>query len=112
MIKIIRYSNDGFKPQYQKQHIEVFYSHLYFEIELSNLKYGIWCFIDGFEDKQSLNHIKGDLPDKYEAYVPDDLIVYDSSWFRRIKITDDLCKCFGIFIGYDECKLITNIRKL
>lgn len=86
-IKIIRYSIQGFKPQYQSHHlknvhyhlndfdINDFPEHLQYEIQrihernvkfytehYKDFKEGVWFFLDGHKDNMSLNHLKYKVP--------------------------------------------------
>ena len=74
-----------------------------FFFNYSNLLfYGIWCFIKDYKNEQSLNHIKGILPPKWLAYIPDDTIVFDVNWQYTMKITDERITHSGCFIPEKE----------
>ncbi|MDD5151502.1 MAG: hypothetical protein PHC28_13675 [Flavobacterium sp.] len=143
MIKIVRYSNSAFIPQYQKKHLSFAYHDIFdfdeemeklrieypniqqnwyilqernrkqlefYNIELENLKFGIWAFIDGHENKQSLNHIKGKLPLKWQAEIPKGTTVYNINLERKLKIEDSECELFGFFISSNELYKLKNIK--
>ena len=121
-MKIIRYSIEGFKPQYQSHHLEdikyhlndfdisVYPKHLQMSIQkihehkvsfyqgnYEDFQCGIWAFIKGYKDNQSLNHLKRKVP-CWEAEISDNIVVYDVNWEKKILITDRLCKIFGFYI--------------
>lgn len=125
-MRIIRYSINKFEPQYQSHHlkmvdnelsnfnIEEYPSHLqkfimaqheklvpFYKENYNDFKYGIWAFIDGFKDNQSLNHLKKKVP-CWRAEISDETTVYGVNWDEKFKITNDLCKLFGFFIPQRE----------
>lgn len=134
-MKIIRYSKQGFKSQYQSEHLK----HVYYELNdfnindfpehlrwsikqiheknisfykehLKDLKDGIWVFIDGYKDNQSLNHLKEKVP-CWEADIDDSTECYDVNWQHLLNITDEECKIFGVYIPKRELHKIRNIKK-
>lgn len=131
-MKIIRYSFDGFKPQYQSHHLKYVDYHLnefnlneipthlqfeclkfhnkivpFFKENYNDFKYGLWAFIDGFKDNQSLNHIKKRVP-CWEAEISNDTIVYHVNWDKKFKITDERCKLFGFYIPKNQLITLKN----
>jgi hypothetical protein len=135
-MKIIRYSFDGFKPQYQSHHLKHVNYHLYdfnlneipkhlqdaclsihnellpfYQENLKDFEYGIWCFIDGFKDSQSLNHLTKVTP-CWRAEISDDTIVYDVNWKKKLKITDKACELFGFYLPQNKLHDIYNISKI
>ena len=99
--KIIRYSVQGFKPQYQSEHLKNINYHLndfnindfpehlrhiiqkqhevhisFYKEHYQDFQYGIWFFIDGHKNNQSLNHLKHKVP-CWEAEIEDDVLLYD-----------------------------------
>lgn len=135
-MKVIRYSVNGFRPQYQSNHLNthvlyhlkrfdlsVFPKHLRWQIKqihdnlypfykenFDDFRYGVWVFIDGYKDNQSLNHLKRKVP-CYEAELPDDIIVYDVNWSKQMKLSDPECKIFGCYVPKRSLKGIKNIRR-
>lgn len=131
-MKIIRYSLYGFKPQYQSHHINDYYKEIdyskipepmrynirkiqqkefiFFREHKSDLRKGVWVFIDGYKDNQSLNHLKQKVP-CWEAEIPDDTDCYDTNWEKMFKISDPEAKIFGVFIPERELNKITNIKR-
>lgn len=134
-MKIIRYSNQGYKAQEQTYHIEKlngcfnnfniadYPEHLkeiikeinerhfaFYNKHQADLKRGIWCFIDGYKDNLSLNHIKKRVA-CWEAEVPDDIECYDCNWERLTTISDSIVLCGGCFIPEREIYKIKNIRR-
>lgn len=138
MIKVIRYSKNGFKPQKQTNHMQdVYYhlnggfdkdfndfpEHLKYEIEkkhnqlvpfykkhIENLQEGIWVFIDGYKNNQSLNHLKELVP-CWEAGLPEETLVYDVNWEYTLKLKDEEVKLFGCYIPKKELKHLQNIKR-
>ena len=136
MMKVIRYSVDGFKVQYQSNHMKshvlyhlkhfdlnVFPEHLRWEIKkihdrlypfykenFNDFRRGIWVFIDGYKDNQSLNHLKKKVP-CYEAELPDDIIVYDVNWTKQMKLSDPECKIFGCYVPERSLVNLKNVKR-
>lgn len=135
MIKVIRYSVHGFEPQEQTHHMDGVNYHLYnFDINeypekaryniqriheqrvdfykkhLDDFKYGIWCFLDGYKDNLSLNHLKKRVP-CWEAELPDDVECYDCNWERLTTISDPIIMCGGCYIPKRELYKLKNIQK-
>lgn len=135
-MKIIRYSVDGFKPQFQAHHladvnyhlnefdINVYPEHLRYSIQKqhdNNLPFlkenyndfecGIWAFIDGYKCNQSLNHLNQRVP-CWEAEISDDTIVYDVNWEYKMSITDNKCRLFGFYIPISQLHTISNIQRV
>lgn len=135
-MKIIRYSKTGFKPQYQSWHLRnhVNYHLNRFDIsqfpdflqpyilenheklvsfyreQQENLQHGVWAFIDGYKNNQSLNHLKECVP-CWEAEISDDAIVVGANWDHLMPITDGECKGFGFFIPESQMGTIHNVRR-
>lgn len=133
-MKIIRYSTTAFTPQKQTYHIKLFESwfnlnlkdypaHLQYSIQQlkeqkilfynqhkEDLQEGLWFFIDGHKDNQSLNHLKQKVP-CYEAEIPDDIMVYDCNLEKIIPLTDPLVYWAGCYIPTRLCSHITNIKR-
>lgn len=136
MIRVLRYSKEGFKPQKQTHHyderlnyllndfhIEYFPGHLQWIIEQNvkkqlafyekygdDLKEGIWCFIFGYKNNQSLNHLKELVP-AWTAELPEDTICYDVNWEEQIVLSDDVVKIFGCYIPKRELSKLQNIQR-
>lgn len=132
-MKIIRYSTTGFTPQKQTHHIRIFEAwqnlnpkdypgmeyimqqlkqqHTFFYNQhKEDLQEGLWFFIDGYKDNQSLNHLKHKVP-CYEAEVPDDIMVYDCNLEKVIPLTDPLVYLAGCYIPKRLYNQITNIKR-
>lgn len=133
-MKIIRYSPTAFTPQKQTHHIKLFETwinlnlkyypeHTQYQMQRlkeqkvifynqhkEDLQEGIWAFIDGYKNNQSLNHLKHKVP-CYEAEIPDNVMVYDCNLENVILITDSLVYWAGCYIPTRLCSQITNIRK-
>lgn len=134
-VKIIRYSTQGFKPQYQSNHLENvhyhlhnfnindFPEHLQYEIQslherhvkfytehYEDLREGIWFFLDGHKDNMSLNHLKYRVP-CWEAEIETDVLVYDCNWEKIVPLTDSIVECFGCYIPKSQMNKIHNIKK-
>ena len=134
-MKVIRYSIHGFKPQEQTCHMEhVNYQlhdfdindypeHLRWIIEqnhkrdvefytqhIDDLKCGIWCFIDGYKDNLSLNHLRHKVP-CWEAELPNDVECYDCNWEKFTTITDPRILSGGCFIPERELWKIKNVKR-
>lgn len=132
-MKIIRYSSTAFTPQKQTHHIRIFETWqnlnpkdypetahimqqlknqhtLFYDQHKEDLQEGLWFFIDGYKDNQSLNHLKHKVP-CYEAEVPDDIMVYDCNLEKVIPLTDPLVYWAGCYIPKRLCNQITNIKR-
>lgn len=132
-MKIIRYSSTAFIPRKQTHHIEKFefwqnfnpkdypeteyimqqlknQHTLFYNQHKKDLQEGLWLFIDGHKDNQSLNHLKHKVP-CYEAEIPDNIMVYDCNLEKIIPITDPLVKWSGCYIPKRLCSQITNIKR-
>lgn len=133
-MKIIRYSPTAFTPQKQTHHIQKFEywmsldpkdypKHLqylmqkikeekilFYNQHKEDLKEGLWFFIDGNKDNQSLNHLKHRVP-CYEAEIPDDIMVYDCNLEKIIPLADPLVYWAGCYIPKRLCNQITNIKR-
>lgn len=133
-MKIIRYSTTAFTPQKQTHHIKSFESwinlnlkdcpeHLQYSMQQlkeqktlfynqhkEDLQEGIWFFIDGHKNNQSLNHLKHRVP-CCEAEVPDNIMVYDCNLEKIIPLTDPLVYWAGCYIPTRLCSQITNIKR-
>ena len=136
MITVLRYSKTGFKPQTQTYHydrhlnyllndfnIEDYPEPIQYSIEKSknkklnflqkygeDLKEGVWCFILGYKDNQSLNHLKEKVP-AWIAELPEDTICYDVNWEKQIILSDNIVKLFGCYIPKRELKKLKNIKR-
>jgi hypothetical protein len=132
-MKIIRYSSTAFTPQKQTLHIRMFeiwqnlnpkdypemeytmqqlkQQHtLFYNQHKEDLQEGLWFFIDGYKDNQSLNHLKHKVP-CYEAKIPDNIMVYDCNLEKAIPLTDPLVYWAGCYIPKRLCNQITNIKR-
>lgn len=134
-MKVIRYSKNGFKAQEQTYHMQEVNYHLYdFNINeytehlrphiqkkhnilvpfyltnYNDFKRGIWVFIDGYKNNQSLNHLKEKVP-CFEAELPDDIMVYDVNWEKQMKLDDFECTLFGCYIPERSLVNIKNIKR-
>ena len=83
---------------------------LFYNQHKEDLQEGLWFFIDGYKNNQSLNHLQHKVP-CYEAEIPDDIIVYDFNLEKLISITDPLVKLGGCYIPKRLCSQITNIKR-
>ena len=134
-MKVIRYSIHGFKPQEQTHHMENINYHLndfnisdypeflqwniqkiheryvyFYTKHLEDLKSGIWCFIDGYKNNQSLNHLKRKVP-CWEAELPDDTECYDFNLEKKIMLSDPLVLYGGCYIPERELHKLRNVRR-
>jgi hypothetical protein len=138
MLKIVRYSDYGFIPQYQTHHMrnvlyclndgyisdmKVYPEHLlpyiidrikrlksFYETHKTDFEYGVWAFIENYEDEIALNHLDH-IPQRWTAIIDNSARVYDVNWEKEMLISDSLCECFGCYIPYSSMHLITNIQK-
>jgi len=62
--------------QIQKKHNELvaFYKEHY-----QDLRKGIWFFLDGYKNNQSLNHLTRKVP-CWEAEIEENVTLYDCNW--------------------------------
>ena len=140
MIKVIRYSANGFEPQYQSHHIAenqvcvdesaakeflasvseglrpIIASTLaenskFIKAHWEDLQNGIWVFIDGHKNNQSLNHLKNKVP-CWSAELPEDTEVYDVNLKHTMKLSDPECLAFGCYIPARNLKDIQNIQRV
>ena len=133
-MKIIRYSPTAFTPQKQTHHIQQFEywmsldpkdypKHLqylmqklkeekilFYNQHKEDLQEGLWFFIDGNKNNQSLNHLKYRVP-CYEAEIPDDIMIYDCNLEKIIPLTNSLVYWAGCYIPKKLCNQITNIKR-
>lgn len=135
-MKVIRYSNYGFKPQQQTHHMNIYVNfHLYnFNIDdypeymryilldihkrkvefyskhLEDFKSGVWCFIDGYKSNLALNHLKRKVA-CYEAELPDDTQCYDCNWDTFTTIKDSLILYGGCYIPERELYKLSNVKR-
>lgn len=80
----------------QNQKLVKFYTE-----NLSDLQYGVWAFIDGHKNNQSLNHLKRKVP-MWKAEIPDDTIVYGVNWDKKYLITNVEATACGFYIPQKE----------
>ena len=134
-MKVIRYSVDGFKTQEQTHHMnhvnyelhefdindypeqtryqiqKIHERHVeFYKKHMDDLKCGIWCFIDGYKDNLSLNHLKQKVP-CWEAELPDDIECYDCNWERLTTISDPIVLCGGCYIPKRELCKLNNVKR-
>lgn len=134
-IKIIRYSTTRFKPQKQLYHLKDIHYHMndfnieecpgfmrydisqihekrlsFYKEHINNLQKGIWFFIDGYKNNQSLNHLKYKVP-CWEAKIETDAYVYDINWEKIIHVIDPLVKLYGCYLPESQMSKIHNIKK-
>lgn len=132
-MKIIRYSMTGFTLQKQTHHIRIFETWqnlnpkdypgmeyimqqlkqqhtLFYNQHKKDLQEGLWFFIDGHKNNQSLNHLKHRVP-CYEAEIPDDIMVYDCNLEKIVPLTDPLVYWVGCYVPKRLCNQITNIKR-
>ena len=134
-MQVIRFSDEGFKPQYQSYHLEsVKWEQTEFDIEkfpeflrrdiqanhdshitfydkyYDDLTSGVWVFIKGNLCRQSLNHLK-EIPICWEATLPDDTFVIDVNWEKQIRLDDSLCRVFGCFVPESSLQYISNTHQ-
>ena len=132
LITIVRYSNTAFLSMYQSHHLKLINYHLnefktdrfpehirkimfdqHLSLRLSYLKnkkrvkYGIWCFLSGYEYFMELSHIKY-IPRLYKARINSNTTVYTKLLDKKLLITDEYCKRSGFFIPEDQLYNITE----
>ena len=98
-----QFINKVLLEQYDKYHD--FYVENYKDFEK-----GIWVFIEGYKNNQSLNHLKTKVP-CFLAELPDDTEVYDVNLQEKILLSDSLCTCFGCYVPERSLANIQNIRR-
>jgi hypothetical protein len=110
-IQIVRFSEDGFIPKEQSYHMRL-YKHNSFVIENEKiLKSGIWVFIDGLIKIGHLDHLK-ECKNAWVASISPNTLVINAAWSKFIKISDNECKNYGVFIPESTIKAIKDIRKI
>lgn len=141
-MKVVRYSFQGFKPQFQSYHKKLMdwdlnvtpreflrmfsdydryakkdswkriLAHKAFVKEhyLNNL-YGVWVFVEGHVNKQSLNHLKRPTP-CWSAELPDDTLCYLTSNMWVGKLSDEEATYFGVFVPASQLNKIKNIKRI
>lgn len=135
MKKILRYSKTGFVPQKQTHHMKDVNYHLYefnlydfpkhlqwiileqhqkmlsfYQEHKEDFESGIWCFLDGFKNNQSLNHLKEKVP-CWIGEIPSNTLVYDCNWQSIVSLNDSICEFGGFYLPEKEICKITNIYK-
>lgn len=137
MIKIIRYSKTAFCPQKQSHHIHGFEywksfdvnspevpEHLrdyllqakkekikFYEEHFNDLQEGLWFFIKGHKNRQSLNHLKELVP-CWEAEIEEDIMVYHFNLDAIVPITDASVLAGGCYIPKRLLCKILNIHRV
>lgn len=141
-MKIYRYSNDGFKPQFQEHHYKQILLSIddkWFEEEyllncpehlkrisverherekefygenLQDFKYGIWVFTSMKHKRRSLNHLDI-IPQLWQAEIPDNITAYDVDFQHKYSLSNcPGASLVGCYIPERELDNITNIKKL
>ena len=133
--RIIRYSTKGFKPQYQSHHLKYINYHLnnfnindfpehfryiiqkqheehlsFYKAHYQDFQYGIWFFIDGHKNNQSLNHLKHKVP-CWEAEIENDVLVYDVNWEYQTTLSDPFGINSRFYLPASQMQKIHNIKK-
>lgn len=139
-MKVERFSDFGFHPQRQTYHMKRILlelnqeewekiafqtvldaGHYYEKIErherlkdfyLQNFRdfeIGVWVFIDGHWNRQSINHLDKRVK-HWTADLPDDIDVYDVNWEQKLKLSDSLAECFGVYVPARSLENISNIK--
>lgn len=133
--RIIRYSTQGFKPQYQSEHLKNINYHLndfnindfpehlryiiqkqhekhlsFYKEYYQDFQYGIWFFINGHKNNQSLNHLKRKVP-CWEAEIENDVLVYDINWEYQTTLSDPFGINCGFYLPASQIYKIHNIKK-
>ena len=133
--RIIRYSIQGFKPQYQSHHLKHIDYHLndfnindfpeylrhiiqkqhevhlqFYKEHYQDFQYGIWFFIAGHKNNQSLNHLKHKVP-CWEAEIENDVLVYDVNWEYQTTLSDPFGINSGFYLPVSQIHKIHNIKK-
>lgn len=97
MIKISRFSNNGFISQKQTHHLsKIKYHILQNHLKVRNLyrkNYndfinGIWCFISGLEDTFELNHLNVIPKINYGIINAQGVYVYDTNLENKIMLEE------------------------
>ena len=132
--RIIRYSTQGFKPQYQSEHLKNINYHLndfnindftehlryiiqrqhekhlsFYKEHYQDFQYGIWFFIDGHKNNQSLNHLKNKVP-CWEAEIENDVLLYDVNWEYQTTLSDPFGINSGFYLPASQIHKIHNIK--
>lgn len=134
-MRIIRYSTDGFKPQKQTHHAKLFEYYLntpitsypvhlqpyikeiidkkndFYRAHYEDLQEGIWFFVKGYKNNQSLNHLKYRVP-CWEGEISENIMVYDFNLEKVIPVTDGLVLIGGCYLPKRLIPEIYNIRKV
>lgn len=97
------------------------YLYNFYKENLEDFKEGIWVFIKGHKNNQSLNHLKykdektGEIKKKlvpcWYGQIPCNTIVYDCNLERKIRIDDPIIQNFGCYIPKKEVEKIKYIHK-
>jgi hypothetical protein len=110
-IKIVRFSDDGFIPKEQTHHMKLHKNNSFAVENAEILKSGIWVFIDGFIKIGHLDCLKECKHAWIASILPNTLVV-DAGWSKFIKISDNECKDYGVFIPENTIKAIKDIHKI
>lgn len=137
-IKVERYSEYKFIPQYQSNHLKnfeylftesckednktlpEFLKHEVMKIQeqhrqfylnhKEDLQKGVWVFYEGKKDRQSLNHLKKLVP-CWTAELPEDIEVYDVNLTKVLLLKDFECTIFGCYVPERSLKDIRNVKR-
>ena len=134
MIKIIRYSTEGFHSQKQTHHVKGFEywkdidlnecpEHLryfisearkrkmkFYQEHYNDLQEGLWFFLDGHKNRQSLNHLKQLVP-CWEAEIEEDILVYDCNLQQLVTLKDPIVMFGGCYIPKRLIYKIHNVKR-
>ena len=80
----------------------------FFRLHYDDLKDGIWVFIKGYKNNQSLNHLHKKVP-KYYGELPNNVLVYDVNFTKTMNISNDECKLFECYIPKKELSKLRSI---
>jgi hypothetical protein len=106
-MRIVRFSNDGFEPQYQSYHLKKM---PYCDNE-KLVEYGVWAFLDGYIKVNDLDRL-GEFKHVWVADIFPDSIVVDATFSKLLKITEQECKDRGFFIPQSSMNSIKNIKQI
>ena len=99
-------------PQHLRHSIPKIYNKKikFYKKHYNDFKEGIWFFLDGHKNNQSLNHLKHKVP-CYEAEIEIDVEIYDCNLEYIITLDDPFLKFADCYLPKREIHKIHNIKR-
>lgn len=115
---VSRFSIDGFEPKNQKLHYSPSREELF-----SDCEYGVYAFIQGYEEGMYLNHLPKEIKNKLYLWIgdiDDNAVIFkngipcNKKWYdlKKVIVKDLVNKPSEIFIPAESCKKIKNVKQI